>query len=425
MKRIVNPAPPLAMTTKRTPLNVLLTIGIVGDGTQTQTQDAARGLWSPNRDPAVGGMAPLILYPVLEVHDPDLNAKISVNPTINWYIDDDTLIVWNPTTERGQVERYSGETAQKFFLQTGNGETTGTPTGRLVVRKNVDYRTAKKVILVVVFTDATRNERYERKAEMLLTSENRPEDFYTVHLNQPNTIHFNPLAGGSSLKTFQATARKGKDVANASCKFFWMVDGTVIATDGTMPCYKASNQPSGKGQGTDTIVLDLDCLDEKRVSVAVGDSVNAAAPLGYVSDSCNIIWDLPELEVIPHALGGRHLKQKDSTKTFQGIVQAKGVDIPAAVRSEYILLNWWIRPADTGVKAYVGWGDDQIIQASSLRKTGGVNVDVSADVCVLGPMEVLLDDTLPSNDPDYMQPLTDDSGSASASDYGGLIVGRN
>lgn len=424
MKRIVNPAPPLAMTTKRTPLIVLLTIGIVDDGTLTQTQDAARGLWRPNRDISMGGTDPLILYPVLEVHDPDLDTKVTVNPTINWYIDDINP-VWNPTTEKGMVEVFAGGNTQKFFLQTADGQPSGTPTGRLVVRKNVDYLAAKRVVLEMSFTDNTRNETYTRKAEVLLSSENRPEDFYTVRLNQPNTIHFNPLAGGSSLRTFQATARRGQEDVSASCKFFWTIDGVAIATDGSMPCYQAANQPSGKGQGKDTIVLDLDCLDGVQVGVAVGDSVDAAAPLGYASASSNVIWDWPELELTPHALGARHMKEKDTQKTFHGIVQADGVDVPAAVRSEYIMLNWWIRPADTGVKSFIGWGDEMIIPASSLRKTGGVNVDVSADICVLGPMEVLYDDTLPSSDPGYMQPLTDDSASTTASDFGGLVVGRN
>lgn len=414
MKKVMNPAPPLAVATNRNPLTVMLSINIVGRGTLTQTQDSTRNLWQPNRDPAAGGMDPLVLEPELEVFNQDTKAKVAVQASYAWYIGSETETAVD-ANETGRVDAIGGDGADLYYRESSDGHSTGTPTGRLVVRKNVDYRSSRKIILKAVFTATGRGE-YTRYAEVTLSSANRPDDFYTVKLQCPNTVKFNPFKGESSLRTFRAVAERGKDNVSASCKYFWTLDGTAIPTDGSVPCYQAANQPSGKGQGTDTIVLDMDCVDGMKLGVAISESLSAAAPMDHVTDCCALTWDIPELEVVTYTKGGRYVKETDTVKTFGSILKADGVDVPDSVRDEYVLLSWWLRPSDTGVKTRLGFGNEQVIDASLLKKTGGVRVDVGADLLILGPLEVLTDDN--------GDPLTDDSGSDTASDYSGLVVGR-
>lgn len=403
------------MTTRKSPLTSILTIEVVGDGTLTQSQDTARNLWQPNRDPSAGGVSPLILKPNLQVTDAWSGQPKTVTPTYTWYIDEETSS-WDSTNEKGRVSVLGGQGDDLYYLETNNGTSSGTPTGRLVVRKNVDYLIPKKVILKATYIDAQSGETYNDHAEVVLSSQNRPEDFYSVKLQCPSTIQFNPLEPGSSLMTVRAVAALGRADVSSLVKFFWYLNGTIIPTDNTLPLYQTGNQLSGKGQGTDTIVIDLDTVDMGTLSVAVGDSLTAVSPLDYANDCCTLAWDLPSLELIPLSKGAKHVKEEDTQKGFGSVIHADGVDLDATKRAEYIRQQWWTKASNTTTKTMGEWGEETVIPASQLKRSGNVNVDVNADMYLLGPMEVLTDD--------YGDPLTDDSGSTTASAFGGLTVGR-
>ncbi len=409
MKRLINPAPPLAVKTDNPPLTVLLTIEVAGEGTLTQSQDSTRGLWKPDRT-----LHPLVLSPKFEAANPVTASKPEIQASHAWYVGE-VSDAWDSATGTGHVQALGGAGGAEYYLETDDGTAAGNPTGRLVVRKNVDYRSARKVILVSTFTDTARGDIYTERAEFLLSSENRPDDFFSVRLQCPNTVRYNPLGSGSSLRTVRAVARLGQSDVSSQVKFFWMLDGTLI--DGSMPCYDTGNQPSGKGQGTNTIVIDMDCIDDATLSVAIGDSLSAATPVGYAVDACSLMWDWPRLELVPYSMGARHVKETDASKTFGSIVRADGVDVTAAKRAEYLRQQWWTRPTSIGsVKTYHGWGEEAVIEGATLRQQGAVNTDVNADLCLLSPLGILTDD----ND----VPLTDDSGSSTASAYGGYAVGR-
>lgn len=411
MKKLTNPAPPLAMATLRAPLTVKLSIEIVGAGTLTQSQDSTRNLWQPNRT-----TSPLVLRPKFEAMDSEKGTKVTVNASYTWYVGD-IVDSWTAATETGRVTVLGGAGNDEYYLETNNNTSSGTPTGRLVVRKNVDHQSARKILLEASYTDSSRSGIRKEYAEVVLSSENRPDEFLTVKLSCATSVKFNPLTDASSLRTIKAVARLGKNDVSASRKFFWKADGVLIATDGSFPGYASSNQPSGKGQGTDTIVLDMDSLDGVTLSVGVGESLSSASPLADVEDRCNLVWEWPRLELMPHSKGARLIREDDSKKDFVSILKADGIDVDASRRAEYLRQQWWVRPTDTGVKSLLEWGEETSISASLLKKTGDVNVDVSADLYLLSTMDILTED-------DGVTPITDDSGAASASSYGGLVVGR-
>lgn len=401
------------MPTRKSPLTRSFSIEVVGDGTLTQSQDTARNLWQPNRDPSAGGVSPLILKPNLHAADAWSGQAKTVTPTYAWYIDEETSS-WDSTNEKGRVSVLGGQGDDLYYLETNNGTSSGTPTGRLVVRKNVDYLIPKKVILKATYIYA--GETYTEHAEVVLSSQNRPEDFYSVRLQCPSTIQFNPLGAGNALKTVKAVATLGRADVSTLVKFFWYLNGTIIPTDNTLPLYQTGNQPSGKGQGTDTIVIDLDTVDMGTLSVAIGDSLTAVSPLDYANDCCTLAWDLPKLELLPIPKGAKLVKEEDTQKGFSSVIHADGVDLDATKRAEYIRQQWWTKASDTATKTMGEWGEETVIPASQLKRSGNVNVDVNADMYLLGPMEVLTDDN--------GDPLIDDSGSATASAFGGLTVGR-
>lgn len=402
------------MTTNKSPIIDMFTIEVVGDGTLTQSQDTTRNLWQPNRDPAAGGVSPLILRPLLVTADVSGQLK-TVNVTYTWYIDEESSS-WDSTNEKGRVTALGGQGDDLYYLETSNGTSSGTPTGRLVVRKNVDYLTPKKVILKATFADSLLTETYERWAEEELSSQNRPEDFYSVKLQCPPTIHFNPMKDASSLVSIQAVAMLGRENVSSIVKFFWYINGTAIPTDNTLPMYQTGNQPSGKGQGTDTIVVDMDAVEMGTLSVAIGDSLDAASPLDYAVDACNLAWDLPSFDLLPQAKGAKHMKEGEKQRAFGSILHVDGVDADPAKRAEYLRQQWWTKASNANTKVMGEWGEETVIAGSTLIKQGNVNVDVNADLYLLGPLEVLTDDN--------GDPLTDDSGSETASSYGGLTVGR-
>lgn len=417
MKKIINPAPPLQVPTEKKPLSVILSIDIVGDGTLTQSQDSTRNAWTPNRDPANlnGAPSPLVLRPNLSAVSIGGRTVTPVNPTYTWYIGQETY-AWDSVNEVGRVQALGVPGDEKYYLETSNNTPSGTPTGRLIVLKNVDYRSARKVILLATFTDSASNRLYNEHTEMMLSSEHRPDDFHTVKLQCASTVRYNPLKDTSSLRTIKAVARFGKTDMTASRKFFWKINGELIPTDGSFPGYKASDQPSGKGQYKDTIVLDMDGIDDATLTVEIGETPSSASPISGVVDSCNLMWDWPHVELQPYSKGSKFVKEENTKKAFGSILKADGVDVDADKRSEYTRQKWWIKPTDTGVKEELGWGEDIVIDASKLKKSNGANVDVNADPWLLGPMEILTDD----ND----EPLIDDSGSPTASEYGGYVVGR-
>ena len=140
----------------------------------------------------------------------DKNEIINVSPTIEWYLN--AIQEYDSTTGNGKIT--SQTLSADYYLQTNsidqeNNIDTGALTGRLVVRKNVDYHTPVVIICVVSYTDNLRQQTYSAEGRVLLTSENKPEEFYRVDIETPATVKFRPLKDASPLRTFKAFAQHG------------------------------------------------------------------------------------------------------------------------------------------------------------------------------------------------------------------------
>lgn len=517
MKKIQNTAAPVVITTQRTPLTVKLSIN-ADAGTLTQAQDEAQALWNPDR--TITNM--LILNPTFSMYDPDLGTTTILQPgtqdaTFSWYREEVSLATQITSTK----------TTDLYYLETRTGNVL---TGRLVVRKNVNYTNPEKIICRVEYTDNIRDYTYYAEESVLLTSENKPEEFYSVKVQDTSRIVYSPLTDDTSIKAITALASKGdtplkwsnvvgksigavdlgtltwtysssifsaslpspakttgkavavgyeqmqnlamddtiststgairvKDASYSNVAdfktavsgnilfyelatktvdmefeeamslittFFWYCDNVLIPTDGTFPAYIS-------GQGTETLTLDLDFLDGETLLVRLGmpefEDIGGGqrtvelptAPNVPAADMALLKWDWGEVTALPMAKGTSTVRQKSSDKPFFAVVKRDNVDVASAKVDEYIRLNWKSHATDQSYSTKVdhGWGTETVVPASTLRTTGGANVEVTPELWTLGVMDRLTDDS-----PNGTGYVTDDSGSQTAGDYGGYVVGR-
>lgn len=196
MKKILNNAPPVSVSTLRSPLTVNLSVRAVS-GRLTQAQDAMKALWQPDRQ-----LSALILEPTLAAYNPDTGSAASVTPAIAWYrrtysadgstAPADTLIT--STTVSGD-----------YYKETVNG----VETGRLVVRKNVDYLTPEFVVCKATYTDNVSSGSYTVEYEVKLTAANLPDEFYAVKIQDSAAVIYRPLTDTVSTRQLTAKASLG------------------------------------------------------------------------------------------------------------------------------------------------------------------------------------------------------------------------
>lgn len=412
MRKLINPAPPVNITTSRKPPTVTLQIMQVDAQPLTQSQDKVNNLWSPDRY----GEVALILEANFQAYDPETGGALSVTPEITWYLNQ--VKTWDGTN--GELAIDDQQTSDvNYRLETAVVDDVRVTTGRLVVRQNIDYLSPAKVICIVKYTGIEGASDYEIEDSVLLTSENKPEEFYALHLRQVNNVKYRPLKDTTSQRTLEVDVYRGNAKLGASAlngmKFFWYkkessdADWVLVPTTGLFPSYVS-------GQYTKTLVIDADCLLQCRFKVMAATTADAAEPNIPSFATCIVQWVLPDIEAEPTSIGGSSVSVSDTQRQFEAILRVDGKDISDADRAELIRLNWKSKPTNSATITDRGWTDSPTIAASELRRTGGENVAVWPEVYLLGPYEIITDD----ND----EPLIDDSGSATASDNGGYVIGR-
>lgn len=464
MKRIINTSIPLVVTTLRKPLTISLTIANSGadGGPLTQAQDTQKNpqVWIPNRQ-----QYPLFLAPNFVAKNTENGETITNGYTIQWYVEQGSTSTLVTSTNPGD----------DYYKECKGANNTGDETGRLVVRKNVDYRSPVTIKCVVSYTDNVENRLYHAEDSVSLTTTNLPDEIYTVAIQAPYVINYDPiyakksttLANGAfqygSKFRFSAKTQLGKNDATAGVYYFWYIGGTLITTGAgsTAIQYKAADQLPGKGLGTDTIILDADYGDSFTVTVKVGTFEEVANPTGNpktkgyyeesggvysktndttvnalktyytapsepnqaAEDSRDLVWSWPDIDSMPVSLGGNAVRSNAGNKEFTAVVQADGVDVDDAITKEYVRLNWKRHAMNGNTVVDMGWGKDVSVKNSDLNKTGGENVEVYADVYLLSANGRLVDDSS-GIAPDFNGYITDDSGSATQSDCNGFVVGR-
>jgi len=365
MKKIINTAPMAVVTTLHTPQTLLLTLR-AASGTLTQAQDITQNLWSPDRT-----LTPLVIESVFSAYDPDTKSRASAAASLKWYAND--------------VEIQTTATSSDYYRV--DTDTGGIKAGSLVVRKNVSYTTP-----VTIRCEATYQGRTE-KAEVVLTSENKPDVFYTLDLMTPNVVKYRPLEDASSLKTFKAFVQYGDRPLSQDEEvgYFWYLDGQLITAD---------TFGYVSGLGTEELTLDADYIDGSVVSVqlgipsmATGEKVMPTEPNGPHAQSL-LAWEWPAVEVLAIARGGNAVHQFSTAKTFDSIVRTDGQDMTDATkRATYIKTRWYthLTSAAQDVRTYYGYGTSVSMPGSALRTTGGVNVEVNTEITLLGALRPTVD----------------------------------
>lgn len=224
MRKILNNAPSMSISTNRSPLTVNLSIDVAA-GTLTQAQDKMKHIWNPDR--TLKGT--LILNPIFTAYNPDTKTNVSAESGRAWYrrvfSNDGSAYTDTIITSTTPSDDYYKETT------TGNVET-----GRLVIRKNVDYTTPEFIVCKVQYTDNVSSSTYEVEAMVTLTTENKPDEFYSVKIQESTTVTFSPLTDATSTKTIRAVAMLGNSLLD------WnnVVGGSVGAVDlGTLTWSKS------------------------------------------------------------------------------------------------------------------------------------------------------------------------------------------
>lgn len=430
MKKIINTAIPVVFATTRTPLSVSLSIIQDGEngGPLTQAQDVPHGLWLPNRR-----LHPLFLSPRFEAVDPDTGDTVVSGYEVKWYL-----------VSNGTYTEITSMTTSSDYYKELDGE--GNLTGRLVVRKNVPYDAPVTIACRVTYTDNLRMQTYTAEELIMLTTENKPEQFYGVKIQAPNTLVFNPvyqkrdktLASGGlqygSMFRISAKATLADEDVTDGVVFFWYADGKLIAESLECLAYRQANQLTDKGQGTDTIVIDMDFADQIDIAVAIGyyaavssptgnpktkgyyelsgsryvptadTTVNAAktyytkpvAPNTPARDAIGARWEWPRIDALPYSKGGavvREGRKAVGAKTFAAFVQADGVNIADSVIDEYIRQDWKLHGMNGSAVTSLGWGRKVTVSDADLYRTGNEYVEVYPDIWLLGCNEPVVDDT--------------------------------
>jgi len=377
--KIENAAPPVVITTVRTPLTGSLSID-TGGASLSQVYDAINGTWAP----VDRRSTPLVLAPVISLTDPDTGQSVPLadmqNVDIKWYVDGSTT----PVTSRTPSDDY--------HQQTDDDTATGTPTGSLVVRRNIgpEDQYAVDILCELSCTDGSRAELYKFDAAVMLTAENKVQDMITVAMENPATMTYNPiLQHAASQRTFKAVAYNGSDpLAAARVKYFWYLDDDLI--DGNTIGYVS-------GQNTDTLVLDAEYLDNVLVNVRIAtvpDGTPAAsitAPNHPARAEATLLWQWPKLDVLPYSMNGEAIKDASRPKTFRPIVQAYGKDVDESLWSRYFRFNWYTQPTDTMTRKDQGWGTEVTVSGTDLFRSGGVHVNVGVDLYTLGAYRRVVD----------------------------------
>lgn len=429
MKRIINTAIPVVFATTRTPLSTSLSIIQEGEngGPLTQAQDVTHGLWLPNRR-----LHPLFLSPRFEAKNPDTGEAVTSGYELKWYLVSNDIY----------TEITSLTTSDDYYKEQ---DSDGNLTGRLVVRKNVSHDAPVTIACRVTYTDSLRTQTYTAEQLIMLTTENKPEGFYSVKIQAPNTLAYNPiyqkrdktLADGAlqygSMFRIAAKAALADEDETDKVVFFWYNGGVLIEESLECLAYRAANQLAGKGQGTDTIVVDMDYADLLDITVGIGYYEAVSSPTGnpqangyyelsggnYVPstdtevntaklyytkpsapntparDTIAMLWEWPVIDALPYSKGGAVIREGRASgmKEFAAVVTADGVDMADDVVNEYIRLDWKRHAMNDSQVIDIGWGREVTVSNADLYRTGYEYVEVYPDIWLLGAYKLVVDDT--------------------------------
>lgn len=365
--KIENKAPLCIIHSSNSALTVSLTLKPVGDdATLTQAQDVTKNLWLPDRT-----IKPLFLVPVFDAYDEDAKQSVTITPMLQWFVND-------------VLVPYTNTASSDYYIMPAGNEI---PAGTLVVRKNTNYNSPDVIRCVATYADCLNTQTLTKDAEVLLTTENKPEAVYMLDIAAPAPIVFRPFSDTTSQMTIPAIAQYGDTRLHDEVRYFWYVDGELI-DDETVGYIS--------GQGSETLVIDLDYFKDMTISVRIGVPVSGVMPSepNINAESQRLItWDYEDVQFMPIGYGGNAVRESSGDKFFEAVVKVNGKDISKEKMAKYTRMKWFTHDtnADADDLDDKGWGPSLTLAKSEMYRSESVNVEVGIEPYVLGEFKAVTD----------------------------------
>lgn len=339
---------------------------------------------------------PLVLTPVLKVQDPDSKQVYEPSQYLaTWWThnpSNNTYTQITNTTDGDNVD----------YVVMNNGA--------LKVKKNVAPNSPVTLMCEYQYTDPRDGSASDklRKTVQLVTNRNSSTDIPTIEILAPHMTNYRPITDASSLKTFKARVILGGSDITSTSTIRWYAytedDTTEHLIDEesngiqTFLAYSASNQPSGKGQGTDTIVLDAAYAEKLYVVARVIDT-SVSPNVAYPSKSVKRLeWDYVKVDIDAMSDEGSGVRTDTISKTFKATGNIKGKALSDDDIRTNLLLDWKFRkssktksgttPTDTVIS--LGVGPEVTIGGNTLRQYPSSLV--YADVYMRGAKKTIMQD---------------------------------
>jgi hypothetical protein len=184
-------------------------------------------------------------------------------------------------------------------------------------------------------------------------------------------------------------------------RYFWYINGVLIDDS------QVENTPGYiSGQGTDTLTVDADWSVVMIVRVVLGlqEEGQQSPKILKCFDERTLYWDIPKITASPYCTAGSTVAVDDAHKSFEAIVQVKGIDLGTTKRSDLVRLEWTSKNTDESTETLRGWGDKMRMAKSDLYFGNTKNVQVTPNIYICGPKEYV--NVKVSENPDVYEQVT-------------------
>lgn len=379
MGRKLSISKPTVVTTDLVPLTDKF--NIEPNGLTEQWYFANTGEYSPDRE-----TTPLTLIPKLTAIDTETDTVYTPSfYTIAWYklAADGTWTLISNHDSSTPGDYYSGN---NLIVRTNVAPAGAAATGGVTYKCTVQYIDPR---------DASITSKVE--ADITLTTNlDSKIDLPTVEIQTAGVVSFDVLTDNTSVRTFTAKAfLHGEDVSS-DYYFEWyaLESGEQSASlIGNHLCYKECTQETGKGQGTDTISIDMMFTDS--VDIICRLRTSSSGTLYPSVSQVSAVWSPAQIEAITHCDEGQGTS--DGTvrdMTFSNIVNTKLGTLSDSVVAQHLRTNWKIGfPAGNGDYSDndEGWGAVMTRSSSYMYQLTTRSTPVHAELYLLGAYAQVVD----------------------------------
>ena len=403
MGKRLNISQPAVILTDLQPLSDIF--DIIPSDSLEQWYYVNSGEYSPNRN-----NTPLILTPTIKAVDESSGSMYSPSfLNVAWYL----LTPGNSTDYSGSDALWPGRGFVRITAVADGDNvdyycpTSGTP-GRLVVKKNVPPPAGSTggvtLCCVANYIDPRDSgvTYMVHKVVSLATNQDASADILKVELQCPPSQKFNALKAESSVYEFQAKllGANNQDVtASHYIEWYGIVgDSTTEVLLNTLPCYTNCTQPTGKGQGKDTVRIDAMYAENISIVCRARKTTSASSALMKEKAVASVVWDWPKTDAMTVCKNGGAVDDNNRDLTFETVVNIKGTTLTEEQKSANLLINYLRRVSTSSSYTNMGWGQTVTVKSSTVKQTTSYSTPVHSEVYMLGALEVVTDGGEPVTD---------------------------